>query len=440
MAYGIWYDEVALWGDTDRFTALELAQMYEMGKNKRLPITDYTDTWDDDALSHSGYITAHTISVEPMSGDMLAFANAHLYQQGVAKAVLPYFPAITGKPYVEKMVYYLTGNGGEELVTGQTWTGTINLDNTEEGTGFVVGTSAACQSSAPYSVAGKANFTWHILTRDLSKDGGTATIGDVPSLSFRLGSSIRFRNGADWSGLAIAAFYAAVQDGRRHYVVVNISYVDFVAGSHRWLLKISVDGKPYVSYGPQTSGSSNPITTGGSPILTVTGTPASSYVDEVILWTDVDFTPDELAELGHAPPVVFSDGYAYLGNYEVPPSNDSYNYTVENLLVTHDHHPQIIGKLQVQPPEEVNIEVWACTGGTAMPLTLASSECYPIGTTGRWGWSTQNLPAWPNKHPQYFYRMTAGNGTVFEGVFILSTQRKYRGVPRSSSEFIVRRS
>ena len=107
-------------------------------------------------------------------------------------------------------------------------------------------------------------------------------LGDVPSLHFFNGTSIRFRGACDWSSPAIAAFYSKVQDGNMHYVIVNVKYVGFISGAHKWFLKISVDGKPYVSYGMQTSGSAGPITTGGSPQVTVTGTPADSYVDEVI--------------------------------------------------------------------------------------------------------------------------------------------------------------
>ncbi len=51
---------------------------------------------------------------------------------------------------------------------------------------------------------------WHILTRDLSKDGGNRDHRDVPSLSFRLGSSIR--SGTGLTGVARQCRgYAAVQ-------------------------------------------------------------------------------------------------------------------------------------------------------------------------------------------------------------------------------------
>ncbi len=442
----LWYDEVALWAGTDRFTGLQLAELYEMGRSRRVPLPEYTDQWDENGLWISGCVPCHTLHLECLSESGQAFAAGHLGVNGMTRAVIPYFPAITGKPYVERMVYFLTGDDGQEIVAGQAWSGPLTAIATSEGTGFASTTDLVPESAADYSLAAVANLSWHLLVKKL---GGSVSVGRNPFLFFN-GTDIRL--GTDgggnvyWSGPAVSGLYASVQDELHHYLILNFTYAGFIGGSHKWLMKISRDGRPYVSYGMQSLGSL-PVPTSspepGTSMLTVANRPADAYLDEVILWKDVDFTDDELAVLGHAPSGTYGYQLGFVGNYEVPtPVGTTYDFTIESLLQTHDHYPQIIGKLDVVSPETVNIEVWSCTSGNVTPLVLTSAACYAIGTTGRWGWSTVSLPAErPNRHPQYYYRMTSGNGSAFEGVFFLerAKRRSPRGMPSSPQEYLVPR-
>jgi len=102
-------------GDTDRFTALELAQNVQMGKNKRVPIsTTHTGTT---TLCPHGY-TPPIRSPSSHERRPVGLRHAHLYSR-VSRRRCSRTSGDHGQAYVEKMVYYLTGNGGEELVRGR---------------------------------------------------------------------------------------------------------------------------------------------------------------------------------------------------------------------------------------------------------------------------------------------------------------------------------
>ena len=100
------------------------------------------------------------------------------------------------------------------------------------------------------------------------------------------------------------------------------------------------------------------------------------------------------------------------------------DFTIEDLLRTGDHDPQVLGVLDYQPPGDVFIEVWDITEGTNSLVPVSNSGCYAIGNTGRWGWSTRYLPTWSVRHPLYYYRMSAPNGETFEGQFFMNTPGK----------------
>lgn len=108
-------------------------------------------------------------------------------------------------------------------------------------------------------------------------------------------------------------------------------------------------------------------------------------------------------------------------------STSTIDFSLERLLRTSDHSPQLIGNFTTSP-SGVNIEVWDITNGQNLALALESSGCYPIGNTGRWGWSTQYLPTLSGFRELFYYRMTSNLGEIFEGQLIL-------GVPESTKWF-----
>ena len=91
---------------------------------------------------------------------------------------------------------------------------------------------------------------------------------------------------------------------------------------------------------------------------------------------------------------------------------------IDWLLKSPDHYPQIVGIFDVSATS-VTIQIWDIVDGQNISVSLASSDCYQIGDTGRWGWSTVNLPVTSNLTKQYFYIMTSNIASTFDGQFIM---------------------
>jgi len=75
----------------------------------------------------------------------------------------------------------------------------------------------------------------------------------------------------------------------------------------------------------------------------------------------------------------------------------------------------IIGELTTG--QTVTIEVWQ--DGVAVVLT--SDVCSEIDATGKYSWSTINLPVLPTDRAQYHWRMDDGAGNTVEDDFILQS-------------------
>ena len=107
------------------------------------------------------------------------------------------------------------------------------------------------------------------------------------------------------------------------------------------------------------------------------------------------------------------------------------------LLKTSDHNPQIIGTF-VTTVSGVNIAVWDVTNGANTAMVIPNSGCYAIGNTGRWGWSTSNLPTTQHDARQYFYVMTSDLSTTFDGQFMLDVPEGARWIhPNDMEDYIV---
>lgn len=105
---------------------------------------------------------------------------------------------------------------------------------------------------------------------------------------------------------------------------------------------------------------------------------------------------------------------------------------IDWLLKSSDHYPQIIGTLE--SATSVTIQLWEVTDGQNTPVSLVSSDCYQIGNTGRWAWSTVNLPTYITYQRQYFYIMIANNGVTFEGQFFLEVPERAKWIHPSSRD------
>jgi len=110
---------------------------------------------------------------------------------------------------------------------------------------------------------------------------------------------------------------------------------------------------------------------------------------------------------------------------------------IDWMLRTSDYNPQLIGAFDTVA-SGVNIQVWDTTDGQNTFMSIENSGCYPIGNTGRWGWSTTNLPTTQGDARQYFYLMTSSESEVFEGQFILDVPEGANWIhPNQTTDYIV---
>lgn len=101
--------------------------------------------------------------------------------------------------------------------------------------------------------------------------------------------------------------------------------------------------------------------------------------------------------------------------------DDNFNLSLEQLFKNADYSPQIIGRF-ITDPSSVTIEVWNLMNNNSI-VSLISNDCYEIGDTGRWAFSTINLPPLTRRVNQFVFKMTANTLETFEGEFILKTKK-----------------
>jgi hypothetical protein len=159
--------------------------------------------------------------------------------------------------------------------------------------------------------------------------------------------------------------------------------------------------------------------------------------------SDVDLTIDNLYIQGHD---IFSQSenlYTY-GDIEVNSSgtlfiNGTYDTpsidrTILSFVRQADFYPQFIGKFD-STVIDVSIKVWDIVDGSNIELDLVSDQCYQIDSTGRWTWSTINLPPTTRDKEHYYYRMFGYPSGAFDGEIIFKGKYRY---PRGT-DYILRR-
>jgi len=232
----------------------------------------------------------------------------------------------------------------------------------------------------------------------------------------------------------------------------NFAVLDAEKEGTDWRFRVSFNGADWQDLGTDTYD----FTVGGNLEVLVnmsdTGSASSFGVDEVVVWKDVDlFTSTELSNLyelanTHDSPmqqysshfvdmatqsstlyIQGSDNAAcatcvalYIKGIAAPTPSGEQARVIDYLTKTQDFDPQLIGTFTI-PPSSVNIEVWDIVNGQNSPMTLVSSGCYAIGDTGRWGWSTANLPFtnYRDKY-QYYYRMISNESESQYGEFFIT--------------------
>jgi len=96
--------------------------------------------------------------------------------------------------------------------------------------------------------------------------------------------------------------------------------------------------------------------------------------------------------------------------------------------------PAIVGNLVTG--RTTNIEIWR----SGVLISVTSSGCLEVGSTGRYSWSTGNIPTLSASREQFHWRMSDDSGNTDEGDFILvSNENRDSGMPSLSnpSSYIV---
>lgn len=297
-------------------------------------------------------------------------------------------------------------------------------------------------------------------------------------------------SGVRWNDAGIQNFLSSTKDDSNHFIVF-----DFESnGSGDWNLRTSLDGSSWVDQGQQNVGLQNLLVTSGIiPGLSIQDGSSQQFVDDLAVWggTFNRFTDEQLGQLhdlgnggsgldqysllygadinaslnlfisgpnqptassnlfisgpvplaasgnlfisGPMPPTASGD--LFIHGYVSTEEGESLARPIDWLLNSHDHYPQIIGTLE--GAASATIQVWEITDGQNTSVSLASSGCYQIGDTGRWGWSTVNLPTGGTYQLQYFYMITADNNDIFTGQFFLKLSEKAKWIhPRNREEYL----
>lgn len=108
-------------------------------------------------------------------------------------------------------------------------------------------------------------------------------------------------------------------------------------------------------------------------------------------------------------------------------TSDDFDWTFEDFVGVDGFVPNIIGNLE-GATGPVTIQVWENTSSGVVLLSLVSDVCTQIGSTGRWGWSTSNLPTTSNKVPSYVFTMTPTTGAAIFGEFRLRKTGQQRSM------------
>jgi len=114
--------------------------------------------------------------------------------------------------------------------------------------------------------------------------------------------------------------------------------------------------------------------------------------------------------------------------------DDDFGFNLDIVFARSDYSPQIIGRF-ITDPNTVSIQIYNIISGVNTLVSLISDECYQIGDTGRWAWSTSNLPSLQETVNQFIFVMTGDNLETFKGKFIIKNSVNINSgkIPRDNS-------
>lgn len=87
---------------------------------------------------------------------------------------------------------------------------------------------------------------------------------------------------------------------------------------------------------------------------------------------------------------------------------------VDNVDITNDFTPSLIGQFISTSPSSVTIKVWDIIDGANVVLILLDDTAQQIGDTESWFWSMSNMPFGSKADGNFLFRMTADTGETIE--------------------------
>lgn len=98
-----------------------------------------------------------------------------------------------------------------------------------------------------------------------------------------------------------------------------------------------------------------------------------------------------------------------------------------------DSPPAIVGELV--SGQVVNIELWE----NGSVVSISSSGCAEIDSTGRYSWSTSGIPILTSSRQQFHWRMSDGTNTDDGDFVLIASENRDGGMPsiNSPSSYIV---
>lgn len=118
--------------------------------------------------------------------------------------------------------------------------------------------------------------------------------------------------------------------------------------------------------------------------------------------------------------VIYDEVSLYIRGASSSLGDDNFGQRIEFLWLKGGYYPQLMGRFTTDVAS-ATIEIWEVGDGSNTPVVLLNTLCYPIGNTGRWGWSTRHFKELYSKTNHFVFRMTGNNLEEFLGEFILVT-------------------
>lgn len=324
----------------------------------------------------------------------------------------------------------------EDLVN-QAWSGSVTPGRLIADQSLVSPSGSAYPRALDYE---KKTFAWTFWMRSPLDEGATLRMGRTHTLTIST-SGVWFDDVHWWEDAAFTRYFEGdkslldtVYDGQEHYYQI----VAENAGGMAWRLLISIDGCEYEEF--ETHFGETDVSEESAPFVELIGGGPATSVDDVNMYGGVDvpvaYTPRDKGN-GDIPLVLPVTSQLVSRSIRLffaqPPADDG--MWIGEFVKTADFYPQVLGRFgpEVLPDYSVEINVWRLDAEGVTPIELAQSGCYPIGDTGRWGWSTANMPSGVAGEQFYFQMTNEANDDVFDGQFFIRKHGDNRRIPRDLS-------